>query len=512
MALAQLTDLQPLPLSEDPSPRAAIRRALILATCTSVTFLYAMTVSIANVSLPQMQGSLAASQDQIAWVVTFNLVATAVVTPMSGWLVSRFGRRRLMLYCVLGFAAASLMCGLAGSLESLVLFRIAQGGCGAPLVPVSQAVILDTYPKRQHGVVIAIFGMGAILGPIVGPVVGGYLSEAYNWRWVFYLILPFTVVAYLAVWLFIRDRETPVPIRLDWTGLVTLSMAVACLQLMLDRGERADWFDSPEIVIYASLALGGLYLFISHSLTARQPFLNPALLKDRNFAVGLVIVFVFGMLNFTPMTLLPPLLQNVSGYPDSVIGFILGARGSGTLLGFFFMIYASRFDPRILIASGFLLQAFAGWAMAQMDVNLTTWDVFWATFVQGLGVGLLWVPITMVAFSTLKAEYVPEGTAVYHLLRNVGSSIHISLSIALVIRMARTSYAEMAPAVSPFNELLTMPWVSGAYNIDSVGALAAMSGELSRQATMIGYIDSFYFFSYTAIAVLPLVFLIRWRR
>ncbi len=484
----------------------------MLATCTGVTFLYAMTVTIANVSLPQMQGSLSATQDQIAWVVTFNIVATAVATPMSGWLVSRFGRRRLVLGCVVGFAAASLACGLADSLGALVVFRVLQGAFGAPLVPVSQAVIQDTYPKSRHGVVIAIFGMGAVTGPIVGPVVGGYLSEALNWRWVFFMILPFTALALLAAWLFIHDRERASPVRLDWTGFLSLSLALAALQLMLDRGERADWFESGEIVTYAVLAGLGLYLFVAHTATARRTFLDPALLADRNFAVGIVIVFVFGMLNFTPMTLLPPLLQNVGGYPDSVIGFILGARGSGTLVGFCFMIYASRFDPRLMIVIGFALQAFAGWQMTGLDLNLTASDVFWPMALQGLGVGLLWVPITVVTFSTLAPRHVSEGTAVYHLLRNMGSSIHISISIALVIRMSKTSYADLAQQVSPFNERLDWAFASGGWSVDGAHALAGLGREVGRQAAMIGYLDGFYFYTATALAVLPLVLLVRWQR
>ncbi|MFT5449906.1 MAG: DHA2 family multidrug resistance protein [Gammaproteobacteria bacterium] len=491
---------------------ASIRRAVVLVTCTGVTFLYAMTVTVANVSLPQMQGTFAASQDQIAWVVTLNIVATAVATPMSGWLVARLGRRRLMLFSVSGFALSSLACGLADSLEALVVFRILQGACGAPLVPVSQAIIQDSYPRSSHGTAIAVFGMGSVLGPIMGPVLGGYLSEMYSWRWVFFMILPFTAAALLGVWLFLRDSEKPSPVRLDWTGFLTLAITVSCLQLMLDRGERADWFESLEIISYAAFTLVGLYIFIVHTFTTPTPFVTPSLFRDRNFSVGLIIVFVFGMLNFTPMTLVPPLLQNIAGYPDAIIGFILGARGSGTLLGFTSMLYLSRFDPRKLIAIGFLLQAVAGWMMAQLDVNLSVADVFWPMFLQGLGVGLLWVPITLVTFSTLSPRHLNEGTAIYHLIRNIGSSIHISISIALVIRMTRTNYAEIAPVLSPFNELLSMQWVTGGFSIDSPGGLRAISGEVARQATMIGYIDSFYFFSITALLVLPLVLLISPRR
>jgi DHA2 family multidrug resistance protein len=503
---------QAIPLSEAPGTAAALYRAGVLATCTGVTLLYAMTVTIANVSLPQMQGALSATQDQIAWVVTANIVATAVATPLSGWLVARFGRRSLCNACVIGFGAASLACGLAESLEQLVLFRALQGALGAPLVPVSQAITLDTYPKRQHGAVIAIFGMGSVLGPIIGPVLGGYLSEAYNWRWVFYMITPFSVLALVGTWLFIRDRDSPVRVQLDWLGFLLLAAALASLQLMLDRGERADWFDSAEIVAYAVLAALALYAFVVHSATADRPFLQPALLRDRNFTIGIILIFVFGMLNFTPMTLIPPLLQGIGGYPDSVIGFVLGARGLGTMVAFFLMIFASRLDPRAMIAVGFLLQAFAGWQLAHLDMNPTAEGVFWPMALQGFGVGMLWVPITMVTFATLGPAAVAEGSAVYHMVRNVGSSIHISLSITLAVRMARANYAELAPAVSPYNEALSMPGVAGGWSAADPQGLAALGREVARQAAMIGYLDTFVFFIATALLVLPLVLLVRWKR
>ncbi len=501
-----------VPLSEAQGPAAALERALVLATCTAVTFLYAMTVTIANVSLPQMQGALSAAPDQIAWVVTSNIVATAIMTPLSGWLVTRFGRRLLCNVCVIGFAGASLGCGLSDSLAELVLFRVLQGGFGAPLVPVSQAIVLDTYAKHRHGVVIAIFGMGSVLGPIVGPVAGGWLSEIYNWRWVFYMIVPFALLALLGTLAFIHDRESTVKARLDWLGFILLSAALATLQLMLDRGESADWFDSAEIVAWGAIAALALYAFIVHSATTKRPFLDPKLFADRNFSVGIVLIFVFGMLNFTPMTLLPPMLQGVSGYPDSVIGFVLGARGLGTLVGFFLMIFASRLDPRAMIMLGFLLQAYAGWQLAQLDMNPSTASVFWPMAIQGFGVGVLWVPITVVSFATLDASRIAEASAVYHMVRNIGSSIHISLSFTLAVRMSRASYAEIAERVTPYSDSFVMPWISGAWNLQEARGLAAVAREMARQSAMIGYLDAFVFFIATSLAVLPLVLLIRLKR
>lgn len=499
-------------LPEQTGAAAALERALVLGTCTAVTFLYAMTVTIANVSLPQMQGALSATPDQIAWVVTSNIVATAVMTPLAGWLIARFGERRLANYGVIAFGLASLGCGLADSLAELVAFRTLQGAVGAPLVPLSQAIVLSTYPKHQHGAVLAIFGMGSVLGPVVGPVVGGWLSEEYNWRWVFYMIVPFALLALAGTMLFIRDRMAAARVRLDWTGFLLLAAALAGTQLMLDRGERADWFDSAEIIGYAAIAAIALYAFVVHTATAERPFLDPKLLTDRNFTIGIVLIFVFGMLNFTPMTLLPPMLQGVGGYPDSVIGLVLGARGLGTMVAFFLMIFGSRLEPRAMIVFGFLLQALAGWQLTRLDVQPSVADVFWPMALQGFGVGILWVSITMVTFATLAATQVAQGTAIYHMVRNIGSSIHISLSIALAVHMARTSYAEIAERVTPYTETLSYPWVTGAWNLEGQRGLAALSREMARQAAMIGYLDAFVFFIATSLAVVPLVFLIRLKR
>jgi DHA2 family multidrug resistance protein len=494
-----------------PAPSTRLSRSLVLFTITMVTMLYAMTVTIANVALPKMQGSLSATQDQIAWVVTFNIVATAVVTPLSGWLAARLGRRPLMLWAVIGFAIASLLCGMATSVEELVFYRILQGACGAPLVPLSQAILLDTYSREQHGPATAIFGVGVILGPIIAPTLGGYLSETYGWRWVFFMIVPFALVSLVGVWAFIVEHRVA-RTRLDWTGFLALAVAIAALQLVLDRGERNDWFDSAEIIIEAGLALGAFYVFVVQSLTAERPFFNPKLLRNRNFAVGLAIALIFGMLNFTPITLLPTLLQNLRGYPDTVIGMVLSARGLGTFVGFGFMIFASRMDPRIPLAAGLVLQAYAGWTMAQFDINLTTWGVIWTTAIQGLGVGLMWVPLSVIALSTLAPEQRADGTAFFHLLRNIGSSIFISLSIALVIRTTKVTYAGLVENISPFNENLRLPWVTGSWSIESTPEIMALGAEVLRQATMIGYLNSFFAFALTALVAVPLVFLAKWHR
>ena len=487
------------------------RRWGTLFSVTGATMLYAMAVTVANVSLPQMQGALSATQDQIALVVTFNLVATAVATPLTGWLAARFGRRRVMITGVIGFTCFTLLCGLATSLPELVVWRVGQGFAGAPLVPLGQAIVLSTFPQRQHGSATAIFGLGVTLGPIFAPTVGGYLSEAYSWRWVFFMMVPLGLASLAGVWAFVRQRERAAEARLDWTGLIALSIGIAAFQFMLDRGERNDWFSSTEIVLEAAVAAVAFWIFVAHTATADRPFLNPRLLLDRNFAVGILLTLVFGAVNFTPMTLLPPLLQGLQGFPDSVIGFLLATRGAGALAGFLVMMFVNKMDPRPWVCIGFGVQAVAGWQMAQFDVNVTTSAVAWASMFQGFGVGLLWVPLTLITFRTLHPAHLPEGTAVFHLLRNLGSSIHISLSVALALRMAKVNYAELSEHVSPYNEALTYPWVIGAFTTEGARGLAVLSHEVQRQAAMIGYIDSFYFYAATAAAALPLVLLVRWK-
>ena len=430
----------------------ATRRALILTTLTLVTMLYAMSVTIANVALPQIQGALSATTDEIALVVTFNIIATAVSTPMTGWLTARFGRRAVIMWAVSGFTVASFLCGTADSLETLVAFRILQGACGAPLVPLSQAIVVETSPRDKIGSATAIFGMGVMFGPILAPTLGGYLSETLSWRWVFFMIVPFGFAALGGVMIFITDRTRAADARLDWTGVIALSIAIATFQFMLDRGERLDWFDNWQIVACAWTSVLAFYVFVSHSLTSDRPLLNPRLLLKRNYSLGLLFTLVFGMLNFAPITLLPSLLQGLRGYPDSIIGILLAVRGVGTLAAFAFMLKGSRFDPRIPMFVGFFIQGVAGLYMANLNINLTMFDVLWTTTLQGVGVGLIWVSLSMVTFSQLSADETAEGSAIFHLVRNVGSSIFISVSIATMLRTSKMSYSDMVQSVSPTNQ------------------------------------------------------------
>jgi DHA2 family multidrug resistance protein len=491
----------------------AFERGALIFTLTMSTMLYAMTVTIANVALPKMQGAFGATPDQISWVVTFNLVATAVVTPMTGWLVARMGQRRVMLYSAMGFTVATLLCGMATSLEEIVFYRVLQGMFGAPMVPGSQSIVLQSFPREKHGSVMSVFGVGVVLGPIIAPTLGGYLSEEYGWRWVFFMVVPCALVAIMGILAFVRDLGQPGKVRFDWTGFIALSLAVAATQLMLDRGEREDWFESPEIIAAACIAGLSFYVFVSHSLTAsKTPFLDFGMLKDRNFALGMCFILVFGMLNFTPMVIFPPMLQQLRDFPETTIGWLLAARGLGTLVGFISMIWLTRYDPRIWMALGFGMQGVAGLYIASFDINLTAWDVAWTSALQGLGTGVCWVPVTQIAFATLDPKKAPEGSAVFHLIRNFGSSFFISVSVAVALRTSKVNYSDLTSQISPLNETLLFPSVVGGWNPESQSGLMALAGEINRQAVMIGYINAFYLFGVVSLSAIPFLLFVKWKK
>jgi len=485
---------------------------MVLVTVSVCTMLYALTATVINVALPQLQGALSATPEQIAWVVTLNVVATAVITPMTGWLVGRLGERPLLLWAIIGFTASTFLCATATSLETLLLYRVAQGAFGAPIVPLSQSILLVNFTGKERPMAQGFFGMTVVLGPALGPAMGGYFAEAHDWRWVFYSILPLCIVAFLLVVTFIRPVAKEVSAKLDWTGFLALSFAIICLQLLVDRGERLDWFTSREVILYAGGAALGLYLFIVHTMTSDAPFLNPELFKDRNFSLGLCLVFVYGMLNFTPITLLPPMLHDLKGYPDSLIGLLLAMRGLGMVVGFFTAGRLGWLDPRLTFFIGMVLNGVSGVMMAAFNVNVSPETIAVAGVIQGIGSGLMWVPLVVMSFATLNEKFMPEGSAIFHLLRNFGTSIFISLSFMVVVRTARINYAELAEHISPYNESLRLSGVTGAWNLDSVEGLSRIGEEVDRQAQMIGYDNAFIMYAIVCFASLPLLLLVRVKR
>jgi len=488
------------------------RRYLILATVVVGCSLYSTALLTTSTILPQMQGAMSATQDEIAWAMTFNILATAVVTPMTGWLVARFGSKNVMVWGIFSFSLATLLCGFSQSLEMLVLWRIVQGGVGAPVVPLSQTILLDSFPRHQHAMVLSIFGMAVGVAPVIGPVLGGYLAEAYSWRWSFHMLVPVGLLAFVGLRLVLLTDTRAVKIRLDWTGFLALATAMAAVQLVLARGVRLDWFQSTEIVVECLVAVLSFYIFIVHCLTSNAPFLNLRLLADRNYSIGLVLVTIYGMLNFTPMVLLPPLLQQHAGFPDTLVGLVIGCRGVGMTVGFLVAGLTSRVDPRIGMSVGFLIQVASGLWMLTFDLNVTMDILVWNSLIQGFAVGIIWVPLSVVTFDTLAPSNRAEAASVFHLLRNIGSSFFISLSIAEIVRATGANYSRMTEMISIYNPTLSLPWVTGAWNFDSASGLAKVAKEIARQAAMIGYLNAFMMYTVASGLAAALVLTVRSRR
>lgn len=484
------------------------RRITILVVVVFSATLYSTTILIVASILPQLQGAMSATADEISWTMTFNILATAVATPMTGWMAGRFGRRTLLIGSVTVFSFANWFCGAATSLEELIFWRIVQGASGAALPPLAQTIVLDTFPKRQHGMAVGIFGIGVVMGAFMGPMLGGVMAEMYSWRWAFYIIVPVGLLSAIGLRLALPPDKVAPPLRLDWTGFLLLSTSIACIQLVLSRGQRLDWFDSAEIGFEAFLAALTLYLFVAHSLTSQKPFLNLKLLLNRNYSIGLILVGIYGMLNFTPMVILPGLLRDQVGFPDSLIGYVVGSRGIGAMCGFFAAMFIGQRFPRKTIFAGFMCQVIAGFWLTTLDLNVTVTDLVLNGIVQGFAVGLIWVPLTVVTFSTLAPEDLAETSAVYHLLRNIGSSFFISMTVTAIIRSQATNYEHMTAHISDFNKALLLPWVAGNWDFDTVEGLARISEEIARQAAMISYLNAFGLYTLASLAAIPLIMLV----
>jgi DHA2 family multidrug resistance protein len=485
------------------------RQWLILLMVQLSNLLFGMTITLANLVLPQVRGTLSATQDEIAWVITLNLVATAVATPMTGWLSSRLGWRNMMFGTVLGFTIASFLCGIANSLETLIFARVAQGLFGAPIMPMGQAILLGTFPRHLQPVALVMWGVGAVFGPVVGPIVGAIATDAYNWRAAFFIIVPPGICALVCIWYALADYTRPNPVGFDWIGFLALSTAIVCAQLIFDRGQRLDWFDSREIILCAFVGALAFWIFVVHCLTAQNPFLDPRLLLDRNFAVGTMIAFVMGMLSFTSLVLFPSLLHDLRGYPDTVIGTLIAARGMGNWLAFLFIAQLTRIAPRFAIGAGLGIQAFAGFWMAQIDINVTDFEVFWSNLLLGLGQSVAFTPMTVMAFTTLPQHKITEGSAVFTMMRNFGSSLFISLSVLVLVRSTSINYAQMTELITPYREALLLPGMPVSWSPETTAGLMRLSGELQRQAAMIGYVNAFYLMAFTALVSVPLAFMLK---
>jgi MFS transporter, DHA2 family, multidrug resistance protein len=488
---------------------ALINRPMITATVMLATLMQALDTTIANVALPYMQGSLSATSDEINWVLTSYIVAAAIITPATGWLEARFGRKPLFLTAVIGFIVTSMLCGAAVSLTQIVIFRLLQGIFGAPLVPLSQSVLLDAYPPEQQGQAMAVFGLGVMLGPILGPTLGGWLTDSYSWRWVFYVNVPLGLLCALGILLFLgRRADRPLARRLDWLGFAALGLGIGALQLFLDRGERLDWFASREIQLEAALCLLGFYLFAVHSLTARDPFIDLALFRDRNFVVGIVLIFIVGAVLLATLALLTPYLETLMNYPVLTAGLVLAPRGCGTMLAMVMAGQLLRYvDPRLLIAVGLGITGFALYLMTGFTPDVSQGTLIRTGLIQGFGIGCVFVPLSTVAFGTLAPALRTQAAGLFNLMRNIGASIGISTMSYLLVRNTAITQSALVEHITPYRQVVRD--YAHQLNIVTLSGRAALAQIVTAQAEAVAFIDNFKLMMFVAFLAIPLVILVQ---
>jgi len=474
------------------------------------TLMQALDNTIANVALPHMQGSLGASRDQITWVLTSYVIAAAIMTAPVGWFAARFGRKPFFIVCLVGFTITSMLCGVAQNLPQEVVFRFLQGCFGAALVPLSQAIMLDLYPIESRGTAMAIWATGVMIGPILGPTLGGYLTDSYNWRWVFFINVPFGIAAVAGLMLFLNERHRNATLRFDWMGFLALSAGLGALQLMLDRGFSKDWFSSPEIIIEAAIAGLGFYLFIVHMLTADKPFIPPRVFKDVGFLSGFATMFAVGVVLLGSSALLPPYLQNLGNYSVMQTGLLMTPRGIGAML---VMMVAGRLtrviDPRLLMAVGVIAIAGAMWDMTQWTPEVSLMRLSVVTMIQGVGISFVFIPLQVVGFATLPANLRTDAAALYSLSRNIGSAIGVSATSTLLASSFQRIHAQFAEQVTPFNRALQ----SGAQGLflgpTTPFGVQGIEAQIQYHAYVAAYANDFLLMFWTCLPLLPLLFFMR---
>lgn len=494
--------------TDGPAPAVSKHSNWLKASAMLATMIQVLDMTIANVALPHMQAALGANQDSISWVLTSYIVASAIAMPATGWLADRIGRRPLYLLSVIGFTASSVLCGLSANLDSMVLFRIMQGLSGAFLAPLGQTVMLDNTPREKRGQAMAIFGMGVMVGPILGPVVGGWLTENMDWRWVFFVNLPLGILAFLGLFLFLPDAKREGR-PLDIFGLVTLGIGLAALQLMLDRGQHVDWFNSLEIWLETGIAISAFWIFIVHSLTGRNPLYPLALLRDRNLLIGTLLMFMVGLVLTSAMALIPIMLQSLMHYPVLDAGLLVAVRGVGVMamMAVTGSIIA-HVNIRIWLISSLTIILLSFWSMTGWTLETGWSQMALNGFVQGVGIGMIFVPISMVAFASLPSEYQTDGAGIINLARSVGASAGISLVITMLARNSAASHEDLIAHMTPYtldldSRIFTLPGDA------MMSALAGLNAEVTRQAMMIAFLDDYHMMMIMVLCMIPLVFLIR---
>jgi DHA2 family multidrug resistance protein len=456
-----------------------------------------------------MQGSLSASQDQINWVLTSYIVAAAIMTAPVGWIANRFGRKRIFIICSGGFTIASVLCGLAQDINQMVLFRLLQGMFGAALVPLSQAVMLDSYALHERAKAMSIWGMGVMMGPIMGPSLGAWLTETYSWHWVFFVNIPFGIFTVLGLLVFMDETRKDLTMRFDWFGFAALAVGIGSLQIALDRGEQLGWLESNEIIGEFIVSAAGFYYFFAHSLTTSKPFIQFAIFKDRNFVGGCVFMAVMGLVLFSTMAVSSPFLQNVIGYPIITAGLLLATRGCGTFVAMMLVGRLMRYiEARTLIAGGLGLTCFSLFYMTAWTDQTSVPEIVVVSIAQGFGFGLVFVPLSTVAFLTLPNHLRTDGTSMLTLMRNVASSIGISVVIAQLTEGSRRVYAVLSEHINPFNHAMQMPDVRGMIDMNTDAGRALADVMVGLQAQIIAFSQDYQMVMMFTLCVIPLAIMI----
>ena len=498
-------------MTEAPAYPSPARRALITGSIMLSTMIVALDGTIANVALPHMQASLMASPEQVLWVLTSYLVASAIATPLSGWLANRYGRKLVMVGSAIGFTLASVACGLAGSLPVMVAARLLQGAFGAGLVPLGQATLLDINPREKQGRAMAMAGLGAMIGPLSGPTLGGWLTDVLNWRWVFLVNVPIGILAVVGLWSSLPEIRDERVKRFDWFGFVTLSLFIGVLQLMMDRGQQLDWFDSREIWIEAGIVATFGWLAFVHMATARDTFVRGEVFLDRNFALGCLVSASIGVVVFATVPITTNMQQQLLGYSPLHAGLVSLPRGFGTVLGLVVVGYLiGKVDERLLLMLGLLTAAASLWAFAVMNLQVDEGPQLWAAFLQGLSGGLMIAPLSTLVFSTLDPRLRNDGSTTYALARSIGQSLGLSFLQAQSLRNAAQVSSRLAERVGPDSPVVAFA-LPELHFVDGL-PLRMMAGEIGRQAAMVAMIDTMWLTCLLALAMMPMTLLMRRRR
>lgn len=484
-------------------------RGLLTVAVMGASIMQILDTTIANVAIPHMQSSLGATSETVNWVLTSYIIASAVAMPVTGWLADRIGRRNLFLLSVIGFIVASMACGAAQTLEEMVLFRFLQGTSAAFIGPLSQSVMLDINPPERHARAMSIWGMGIMIGPILGPILGGYLTETVSWRWVFYVNLPVGLATLALMWALLPATSRKER-KFDLTGFSMLALGLASLQLMLDRGAQQDWFDSIEIWIEAGVSLSCLWMFVVHIATARNPLFNRKMLSDRNLVTAMGFMIVIGVVMFASMALLPPMLQRLFDWPVIDTGLVLAVRGVGILMSMWVAgQLIGKIDARWLVGTGLLIAAYSLWQMSHWSLQMGAWPVVVSGLVQGLGMGLIFIPLNTIAFATLGPEYRTDGSSLLNLFRSVGASVGISIVTTLLGANTQRSHEDLVAHITSSSISAIDPSTIDRFGQAGDSAALFVNAMVNQQAAMVAYIDDFWAMMWITLLSVPLVLLLR---